>query len=138
MYIIYYCKVVYNSDKMCIAYNTITCSLILYQVDRKSYGDRTDEATPTDDITCQDSSELISKFAKFIYGYHGTDIGPIKTRVVLCHIYHHAIHDRWFQARDLMLMTHLQEGISVADINTQVRSTKRDGEMFILHIYTMS
>ncbi len=65
---------------------------------------------------------MIAKFARFIYSYRGVDLGPIKTRVVLCHIYHHAIHDRWFQARDLMLMTHLQEGIGVSDTNTQVGS----------------
>ena len=70
--------------------------------------------------TLFESKELITTFAKFIYSYPGVDLGPIKTRAVLCHIYHHAIHDRWFQARDLMLMTHLQEGITHADVPTQV------------------
>ena len=53
----------------------------------------------------------------------------------MCHIYHHAIHDRWFQARDLMLMTHLQEGISVADINTQVRN-RGIVDMYVLGKYS--
>lgn len=44
----------------------------------------------------------------------------IRTRAVLCHIYHHALHDRWVQARDLMMMTHLQENIGFADVPTQV------------------
>ena len=87
------------------------------QVDRESYGNKSEEG----DHTQLDASKLITKFAKFIYGYRGVDLGPIVTRAVLCHIYHHAIHDRWFQARDLMLMTHLQEGITHADVNTQVR-----------------
>ena len=42
---------------------------------------------------------------------------------MLCHIYHHAIHDRWYQARDLMLMSHLQESIQHADVLTQVGCT---------------
>lgn len=92
---------------------------VLSQVDRSSYNKSEDEAT-TDSIQ-SNSNELISKFAKFIYNYKGVDLGPIKTRAVLCHIYYHAIHDNWFKARDLMLMTHLQEGISHADVNTQVR-----------------
>ena len=45
----------------------------------------------------------------------------VRTRAVLCHIYHHALHDRWVPARDLMMMTHLQENIVYADVPTQVR-----------------
>jgi translation initiation factor 3 subunit C len=44
----------------------------------------------------------------------------IRTQAMLCHIYHHALHDRWFEARDLMLMSHLQESIDHADIPLQV------------------
>ncbi len=44
----------------------------------------------------------------------------IRTRAMLCHIYHHSIHDRWYQARDLMLMSHLQEAIQFADVLTMV------------------
>lgn len=89
-------------------------------MDRGSHNKTSDDAPPTDSTHQDSSSELISKFAKFIYNYKGVDLGPIKTRAVLCHIYYHAIHDNWFKARDLMLMTHLQEGITHADINTQV------------------
>ena len=44
----------------------------------------------------------------------------IRTRAILCHIYHHALHNRWYQARDLMMMSHLQESINLADVVTQV------------------
>merc|ERR1739844_51159 len=43
-----------------------------------------------------------------------------RTRAILCHIYHHAIHDNWFEARDLMLMSHLQDSISHSDPPTQI------------------
>ena len=90
-------------------------------MDRNSYGNtKTPLTGSTEDSPVEDYKSLMSQLTKFIYGYPGIDLGPIKTRVVLCHIYHHAIHDRWFDARDLMLMTHLQEGIIHADVPTQV------------------
>ncbi|XP_072048019.1 eukaryotic translation initiation factor 3 subunit C-like [Amphiura filiformis] len=38
----------------------------------------------------------------------------------LSHLYHHALHDRWYEARDLMLMSHLQQNIQYSDIPTQI------------------
>ena len=67
----------------------------------------------------EDSSAIMGTLTKFIYS-HDDEYSPIKTRAILCHIYYHAIHDRWFQARDLMMMSHLQEGIQLADVPTQV------------------
>ena len=39
---------------------------------------------------------------------------------MLCHIYFLALHDQYYRARDMMLMSHLQETISNFDINTQI------------------
>ena len=64
------------------------------------------------------SSEKVDKMCKFIYSRDTSD--RIRTRAMLCHVYHHALHDRWFEARDLMLMSHLQESIQHSDIPTQV------------------
>ena len=64
------------------------------------------------------SSEKVDKMCKFIYSRDTSD--RIRTRAMLCHVYHHALHDRWFEARDLMLMSHLQETIQHSDIPTQV------------------
>merc|ERR1711997_152184 len=53
-------------------------------------------------------------------GYAKDSTDRLRTRAILCHIYHHAIHDNWFEARDLMLMSHLQDSISHSDPPTQI------------------
>lgn len=64
------------------------------------------------------SVEVMEKLCKFIYSKDDTD--RIRTRAILAHIYHHAMHDNWFQARDLVLMSHLQDNIDVADPSTRI------------------
>lgn len=54
------------------------------------------------------SAVNLEQLCTYIY-QHGSD--KQKTRAMLCHIYHHAIHDRFLDARDLLLMSHLQETI---------------------------
>ncbi|KAK9470809.1 eukaryotic translation initiation factor 3 subunit 8 N-terminus-domain-containing protein [Dipodascopsis tothii] len=44
----------------------------------------------------------------------------LRTRALLCHVYHHALHNQYYMARDLMLMSHLQASIHSADIFTQI------------------
>jgi len=73
--------------------------------------------------TTQEAAEgsatwVMDRLCKFIYTKDNTD--RIRTRTILSHIYHHALHDRWFQARDLMLMSHLQDAIQHSDIPTQI------------------
>ena len=55
-----------------------------------------------------DMASKISDLCTYVYK-HGLD--RQKTRAMLCHIYHHAMHDRFLGARDRMLMSHLQETI---------------------------
>ena len=65
-----------------------------------------------------DTAKEITDLCTYIY-QHGTD--RQKTRAMLCHIYHHALHDRFLEARDLLLMSHLQETIPIAgDIATMI------------------
>lgn len=65
-----------------------------------------------------DSKELIAQLCTYVY-QHGTD--RAKTRAMICHIYHHGLHDRFMEARDLLLMSHLQDTISnVGDVSTMI------------------
>lgn len=43
-----------------------------------------------------------------------------RQRAMLCQIYHHALHDRWHKAKNLMLMSHLQALVEHSDASTQV------------------
>ncbi|XP_065166678.1 LOW QUALITY PROTEIN: eukaryotic translation initiation factor 3 subunit C-like [Atheta coriaria] len=70
---------------------------------------------PKDVIT---SVQEMEKLCRYIYAKDGTD--RLRTRAILSHIYHHALHDNWFQARDLVLMSHLQETIHHSDPSTQI------------------
>lgn len=60
------------------------------------------EIPKTDDT----SVEEMDRLCKYIYVRDNTD--RLRTRAVLCHIYHMSLHDKWYEARDLMLMAHLQ------------------------------
>ncbi|OLL21640.1 Eukaryotic translation initiation factor 3 subunit C [Neolecta irregularis DAH-3] len=62
------------------------------------------------------SSELIHILCVHLYK-KGT--GLSRTRAMLCHIYHHALHNRYHKARDMLLMSHLQESVHLAEVNTQ-------------------
>jgi len=64
------------------------------------------------------SVEEMDKLCRYIYSKDKTD--RIRTRAILSHIFHHALHDNWFQARDLILMSHLQETIHHSDPSTQI------------------
>jgi len=44
----------------------------------------------------------------------------LRTRAMLSHIYHHALYNNFYTARDMLLMSHLQESIHSADVATQI------------------
>lgn len=80
---------------------------LYYKVDYKADEEDSESSRIKMDVLC-----------KYIYRYDTTD--RIRTRAMLCHIYHHALHNRWSEGRDLMLMSHLQQSISHADIPTKI------------------
>ena len=87
-------------------------------MDRESFGKEVKLSNDASDD--RDTTQLLTRLTTFIYHYQGTDLSRIRTRAMLCHIYYHALHNRWFQARDLMLMSHLQEASQTFDIVDQV------------------
>jgi translation initiation factor 3 subunit C len=65
-----------------------------------------------------DYKKLVSELCTFVYK-HGTEAA--QTRAVICQICHHAIHDRFIEARDLVLMSKVQEKIyDAGDVSTMV------------------
>ena len=79
--------------------------------------DEEDTELTVDQAAAATSSQM-ENMCKFIYSKD--DSNRIRTRAMLCHVYFLALHDRWYEARDLMLMSHLQENIQHSDIPTQV------------------
>ncbi|WWD20075.1 eukaryotic translation initiation factor 3 subunit C [Kwoniella shandongensis] len=49
-----------------------------------------------------------------------SDAPVLRARAILFHIFNHAMHGRYHQARDLLLMSHLQDTIQHADVTTQI------------------
>lgn len=51
---------------------------------------------------------------------YNSDAPLLRARAILVHIFNHAMHGRYHQARDLLLMSHLQDTIAQADVTTQM------------------
>ncbi|CAL8069829.1 unnamed protein product [Calicophoron daubneyi] len=64
------------------------------------------------------ATTVMERLCKYIYSHDRTD--RLRTRAILCHIYHLALYDNWFKARDLMLMSSLQASIEHADQSTMI------------------
>ncbi|KAH7913883.1 eukaryotic translation initiation factor 3 subunit 8 N-terminus-domain-containing protein [Hygrophoropsis aurantiaca] len=76
------------------------------------------EIQPSVIITSQSStSSLIHSLCVHLYK---ADNSLLRTRAMLSHIYHHALHNDFYTARDMLLMSHLQESIHSADVATQI------------------
>uniref|UniRef100_A0A915M9N1 Eukaryotic translation initiation factor 3 subunit C n=1 Tax=Meloidogyne javanica TaxID=6303 RepID=A0A915M9N1_MELJA len=66
----------------------------------------------------KESEKLMESLCKVIYSFKNAPLA--RQRAMLSQIYHHALHDRWHKARNLMLMSHLQAIVDHSDANTQV------------------
>ncbi|KAI5794399.1 eukaryotic translation initiation factor 3 subunit 8 N-terminus-domain-containing protein [Peziza echinospora] len=78
---------------------------------------KTVESAITPRPTVYDATELINTLCTYLYKHDAT---VLRTRAMLSHIYHFALHNKFYQARDMLLMSHLQENIHVADVSTQI------------------
>lgn len=98
-----------------------TCRIYLRKIDHLYYKfdpnvlKKRKGQLPANTLTSVDEME---RLCRFIYAKDQTD--RLRTRAILSHIFHHALHDNWFQARDLVLMSHLQETIHHSDPPTQI------------------
>ncbi|KIY44324.1 eukaryotic translation initiation factor 3 subunit 8 [Fistulina hepatica ATCC 64428] len=63
------------------------------------------------------TSVLVLALCVFLYK---SNTSLLRTRAMLMHIYHHALHNEFYTARDMLLMSHLQETIHSADVATQI------------------
>ncbi|KAF2712304.1 eukaryotic translation initiation factor 3 subunit C [Pleomassaria siparia CBS 279.74] len=73
------------------------------------------EITPR--AVSNDTASLVKTLCTYLFQ---NSEGIIRARAMLCQIYFLALHDFYYQARDMMLMSHLQETISNFDVNTQI------------------
>jgi translation initiation factor 3 subunit C len=79
---------------------------------------RAEELTPQEtEAWKRDPSEEIYEYCTFIHA-HGQM--REKLRAVLCQTYHHALHGRFYHARDLMQLSGVQETVQNADILTLI------------------
>ncbi|KAF8494547.1 eukaryotic translation initiation factor 3 subunit 8 N-terminus-domain-containing protein [Gautieria morchelliformis] len=73
---------------------------------------------PSTTLATQGSgSSLIHSLSVSLYK---SDNSFLRTRAMLCHIYHHALANEFYVARDMLLMSHLQESVHAADVATQI------------------
>lgn len=100
------------------------CRVYLRKIDHVYYKfdsrvlENKENNSKTVDKDKENSAQLMGRLCKFIYAKDSTN--RIRTQAILCHIYHSALHDCWYEARDLMLMSHLQDSIQCADVATQI------------------
>jgi translation initiation factor 3 subunit C len=73
---------------------------------------------PTIEFQHENAAQIIQELCNRLIYRHGE--ARVRTRAMLCHIAHLALHDRFYDARDLLLMSHLQDNITMADVSTQI------------------
>eukprot|EP00934_Nitzschia_sp_Nitz4_P002267 Nitzschia sp. Nitz4//scaffold160_size51814//21287//25958//NITZ4_006910-RA/size51814-augustus-gene-0.70-mRNA-1//-1//CDS//3329537845//2267//frame0 len=75
-------------------------------------------ALPEDGAEAEANADLIQSLCAYVYE-NGTDLA--KARATMCHVFYLALHDQFLEARDLLLMSHLQDAIyDLGDIPTMI------------------
>lgn len=64
-----------------------------------------------------DSANLVKTLCTYLYQHSE---GIIRARAMLSQAYFLALHDNYYQSRDMLLMSHLQETIGSFDVSTQI------------------
>ncbi|KAI9052264.1 hypothetical protein LZ554_003621 [Drepanopeziza brunnea f. sp. 'monogermtubi'] len=71
--------------------------------------------TPRSQVS--DATALVNVLCNYLFV---NSEGIIRARAMLCQIYFLALHDNYYKARDMMLMSHLQETINAFDVHSQI------------------
>ena len=82
----------------------------------KSFPSELDSST-TPRGSISDTASLVQTLCTYLFE---NSEGIIRARAMLCQVFYLALHDHYYRARDMMLMSHLQETISNFDVNTQI------------------
>lgn len=72
---------------------------------------------PQVDVKAVDPASTLNDLCQHIFKY-GDE--RTKTRALLCSVFHHALHDRFHKARDLLLISHIQDVVDKVDTKTQI------------------
>jgi translation initiation factor 3 subunit C len=65
----------------------------------------------------QDANTLVNVLCNYLFS---KSEGIIRARAMLCQVYFLALHGEYYKARDMMLMSHLQENIPNFDVQSQI------------------
>ena len=72
---------------------------------------------PQVEVSIADPAATLNELCQYIFK-HGDE--RTKTRALLCSVFHNALHDRFYKARDLFLISHIQDVVDKVDITTQI------------------
>ncbi|KAK4993666.1 Translation initiation factor 3 subunit c [Elasticomyces elasticus] len=75
------------------------------------------DSTITPRASSSDTTLLVQTLCSYLFQHAE---GILRARAMLCQVYYLALHDEYYRARDMMLMSHLQETISSFDVLTQI------------------
>lgn len=82
----------------------------------KAVGDKV-ESVITPRTESQDAGNLVNVLCNYLFS---NSDGIIRARAMLCQVYFLALHGEYYKARDMMLMSHLQETIPNFDVLSQI------------------
>lgn len=93
-------------------------AVVVDVLERNAVKSLSGESSQISDISAaQPASDLVYDLAVYLYR---SAPALLRTRAMLTHIFHNAMVGRYHEARDMLLMSHLQDNIQHADISTQI------------------